>query len=73
MPHIEIKLLPGYGEEKKQKLVQSILRDVAGDLEIPERVVSIAFEEVPSDQWQQKVYEPLIADRDGLVKAPEYK
>lgn len=73
MPHIEIKLLPGYGEEKKQALTQSILRDVTRDLEVPERVVSIAFEEVPSDQWQEKVYEPLIADRDGLVKAPNYQ
>lgn len=73
MPHIEIKLLPGYGEEKKQKLVQSILRDVAGDLEIPERVVSIAFEEVPADQWQEKVYAPLIQDREGLAVAPDYR
>lgn len=72
MPHIEIKLYPGYGEEKKRKLAQSILRDVAADLEVPERVVSIAFEEVSPEQWGEKVYAPLIQDREGLAKAPDY-
>lgn len=73
MPHIEIKVYPGYGEEKKEKLAQSVLRAVVNDLEVPERVVSIAFEEVPPEQWQEKVYAPLIADREGLVKAPNYQ
>lgn len=73
MPHIEVKLYPGYGEEKKQALAQSILRDVVSDLGVPERVVSIAFEEVSPAEWQEKVFDPLIAGREGLVKAPNYQ
>lgn len=73
MPHIEIKLYPGYGAEKKEKFARSILQVVTDDLEVPERVVSIAFEEVPPEQWQEKVYVPLIQDREGLAKVPDYQ
>ena len=73
MPHIEIKLYPGYGEEKRKRLAQSVLEAVVHDLEVPERVVSITFEEVSPEQWQEKVYAPLIENREGLVKAPDYQ
>ena len=73
MPHIEIKLFPGYGEEKKRELTQSILEAVSKDLDVPRRVISVAFEEIPKDQWQEKVYEPLIAGRKGLAAAPDYQ
>lgn len=73
MPHIEIKLYPGYGEEKKRALTQSILQVVSRDLDVPQRVISVAFEEVSPEQWQEKVYQPLIANREGLAKAPDYQ
>lgn len=73
MPHVEIKLYPGYGPEKKERLARSVLQAVTRDLEVPERVVSIAFEEVSPEHWQERVYAPLIQDREGLVKAPDYQ
>ena len=50
-----------------------MLQAVTRDLEVPERVVSIAFEEVSPENWQERVYAPLIQDREGLVKAPDYQ
>ena len=73
MPHIEIKLYPGYGEEKRKRLAQSVLEAVVHDLEVPERVVSTACEEVSPEPWQEKVYAPLIEKREGLVNAPDYQ
>lgn len=72
MPHIEIKLYPGYGREKLEKLTQDVAAAAAEDLGVPENVVSVAFEEVSPEEWNDKVFLPLIRDRRGLAKAPEY-
>lgn len=72
MPHIEIKLYPGYGEEKKHNFVQSVVAAAVQELGVPERVVSVAIEEVAPEAWAERVYQPLIADRAELVKPPQY-
>lgn len=73
MPHIEIKLYPGYGREKLEKLTADLVETVAKDLEVPERVISLAYEEVLPEQWDARVYRTLIDGREGLAKAPDYR
>lgn len=73
MPHFEVKLYPGYHPEQLQVLTDHIVQAAVQDLKVPENVVSVAFQEIAPEHWQEQVYQPLIQDRDGLAKAPKYK
>ncbi len=72
MPHIELKVYPGYGEEKLKKLSELVARDAVDVLGVPEKVVSVAYEEVKPEDWEDSVFKPLIDGRDTLLKAPRY-
>lgn len=72
MPHFEIKAYPGYTPEQLDALTKSVVQAAVRNLQVPERVVSVAIETVPPEQWVKRVYEPLIQDRPELKKAPEY-
>lgn len=73
MPHIIVKLWPGRSEETKQRLADAIARDVVDILGSSEASVSVAIEEVSSEDWKKDVYDPEIRDReDGLYKKPGY-
>ena len=72
MPHFEIKVYPGYTPEQLDALTKSVVQAAVRDLQVPARVVSVAIETVPPEQWEKRVYEPLIQDRPELKKAPEY-
>ena len=54
-------------------LTDHIVQAAVQDLKVPENVVSVAFQEIAPEHWQEQVYQPLIQDRDGLAKAPKYK
>lgn len=73
MPHFEVKLYPGYRPEQLRILTDHIVQAAVQDLKVPENVVSVAFQEIAPEHWQEQVYQPLIQDRDGLAKAPKYK
>ena len=73
MPHFEVKLYPGYDPQKLQKLADDVVRSAVLDLNVPENVVSVAFQEIAPENWQEQVYQPLIQNREGLAKAPHYK
>lgn len=73
MPHVIVKLWPGKSEQQKARLVERIARDVTDTLHYGEESVSIAIEEVKSDDWAHKVYKPDIQDNwDKLYKKPGY-
>ena len=74
MPHVIVKLWPGKSEAQKQRLAGKITRDVMDAFNYGEESVSVAFEEVRSQDWKQKVYEPDIQDKwDKLYKRPGYE
>jgi 4-oxalocrotonate tautomerase len=74
MPHITVKLFPGRSEEQKKDLSERIVKDVMSALGSSEASISVAFEEVKSEEWTKKVYEPEIApNMDRLYKKPGYK
>ncbi len=73
MPHIELKVYPHYNKESLAALAGKLVKDVAEALDVPERVVSLAIEEVAPDEWNDRVFEPLIKDRECLVVQPDYQ
>ncbi|HDS05409.1 MAG TPA: 4-oxalocrotonate tautomerase [Deltaproteobacteria bacterium] len=73
MPHIIVKLYPGRSEEQKKELAEKITQDVVAIAKCEEKTVSVAFEEISSEDWAQKVYKPDILEKQNkLYKKPGY-
>jgi 4-oxalocrotonate tautomerase len=73
MPHVIIKLWPGKTAEQKAQLSDAITASLVQIMGSKESSVSVAFEEVPSEQWMDQVYGPDIqAKWDSLQKPPGY-
>jgi 4-oxalocrotonate tautomerase len=73
MPHVIVKLYPGRTEEQKKRLAEEIVRDVVEIAKCAEKSVSVAFIEVPPEEWAEKVYKPDILQSDAkLYKEPGY-
>jgi 4-oxalocrotonate tautomerase len=73
MPHVIVKLWPGKSEAQKKRLAERITQDVMDVLNYGDESVSVAFEEVSSNDWKKKVYEPDILNQPGkLYKKPGY-
>jgi 4-oxalocrotonate tautomerase len=73
MPHVIVKLWPGKSEEQKTQLSEEIVKDVMSVLKCKEESVSVAIEEVPSQDWAEKVYRPeILSNQDKLYKKPGY-
>lgn len=73
MPHIIIKMYPGRSEEQKRKLVDSIAGSVSSFANCELKSISIAIEEVPSEEWAEKVYKPdILGKSHALYKEPGY-
>ena len=73
MPHVIVKLWPGKTERQKERLAKRIARDVMEVLRYGEESVSVAFEEVSSDDWAEKVYKPeIVKHPERLYKKPGY-
>lgn len=62
MPHIIVKLWPGRNDEIKSKLAKRIANTVAEELNVDMGDVSVAIEEVPREEWGEKVYKVEIKD-----------
>jgi 4-oxalocrotonate tautomerase len=73
MPHVIVKLWPGKSEKQKVRLAEAITKDVMDVLGYGEESVSVAFEEVNSRDWAEKVYKPDIVNTSAkLYKKPGY-
>ena len=73
MPHVVVKLWPGKSERQKTRLAEAIVKDVTEVLGYGPESVSVAFEEISSREWAEKVYKPDIQDNAGkLYKKPGY-
>lgn len=73
MPHVIVKLWPGKSEAQKQQLADAIAQDVMGVLGYGEESVSVAIEEIKSEDWAEKVYKPDIVEAsERLYKRPGY-
>jgi 4-oxalocrotonate tautomerase len=73
MPHVIVKLVEGKSEQQKNRLAEAITRDVMEAFNYGEESVSVAMEEVKSQDWTNTVYKPEIqAKWDTLYKKPGY-
>ena len=73
MPHVIVKLWPGKSEQQKNRLAEAFTKDIIDILHYGEQSVPVAMEEVKSQGWVEKVYEPEIKDNlDKLYKKPGY-
>lgn len=73
MPHVIVKLWPEKTEKQKQRLAQQITQSVMSTLNYGEESVSVAFEEISSKDWAEKVYRPDIPGNEkNLYKKPGY-
>ena len=74
MPHINVKIWPGRPKAKKQLLAEALAETLVEILDCSESSVSVAIEEIESEDWKEKVYEPDIqAKQDVLYKKPGYE
>ncbi|MGH7020168.1 MAG: tautomerase family protein [Brevundimonas sp.] len=73
MPHILVKLMPGRSDAQKQALSDAIVREGMKALGNDADAFSVAFEEVPAAEWDDRVFEPDILDHwNRLTKEPGY-
>ena len=73
MPHVVVKLYPGRSEQQKVRLAEQIVKDLTTILQCGEEAVSVAIEEVKSQDWAESVYKPDIHNKwDSLYKKTGY-
>jgi 4-oxalocrotonate tautomerase len=73
MPHVIVKLWPGKSEQQKTRLAEAITKNVMEILHYGAESVSVAMEEIKSQDWLEKVYKPDITSKwDKLYKKPGY-
>ncbi|HOL84940.1 tautomerase family protein [Thermoclostridium caenicola] len=73
MPHVVIKMFPGRTPEQKDKLSRMITQAVMESIGVAETSISIAVEEVPREEWVERVFKPEIEGKaDTLLKKPAY-
>jgi 4-oxalocrotonate tautomerase len=73
MPHVIVKLLSGRTERQKQEAAEAIAQSVVATLNCSMDAISVAFEEVAADDWQEAVFKPdILAKQHDLYKKPGY-
>ena len=72
MPHVIVKLWPGKSEAQKAQLAERITKDVMAGLNYGEASVSVAIEEVPAEDWAEKVYKPAtVSNSEKPLRSPQ--
>ena len=73
MPHVIVKLWPGKSETQKCELAERITKEVMHVLNYGEESVSVSVEEVKSQDWVEKVYNPdILNTKSKIYKKPGY-
>ncbi|UWG99010.1 tautomerase family protein [Dehalobacter sp. DCM] len=73
MPHIIVKLWPGRSEKDKAALAEKMAESMTEIMGIPDKNISVSFEEVDKENWDKEVYQPDILDKKHLLyKKPGY-
>ena len=73
MPHVIVKLWPGKSEQQKTRLAEAITKDVMDILHSGKDSVSVAMEEVKSQDRVEKIYRSDVKGKwANLYKKPGY-
>jgi 4-oxalocrotonate tautomerase len=74
MPHVSIKLYPGRTKAQKLALTERIVQAMGETIGARPETISVSFEEVSAEDWDEQVVKPDIADKlDCVVKLPGYR
>lgn len=68
MPHITIQMYPGRDEETKKRLADAVLEAASTSLARGKEHFSVSIEDVPQDQWKEKVYDKVLCDSKTVIK-----
>ncbi|MBP5402583.1 MAG: tautomerase family protein [Treponema sp.] len=72
MPHIAIKMYPGRDEATKKRLADAILETASRELARGKEHFSVSIEDVPQDEWKEKVYDKVKSDKNTIIQ-PGYE
>ena len=72
MPHITIQMYPGRDEETKKRLADAILETASKELARGKEHFSVSIEDVPQDEWKEKVYDKVVKDKNTFIQ-PGYE
>ena len=74
MPHINIKCCPKILSEQELHAFADDLTAFASErLNTPAEFITIAYTEIPDDEWKEKVWDKEIEPNvENLLRKPEY-
>lgn len=67
MPHITVQMYPGRDDEIKKRLADALVKTAAKELERGPEHFSVSIEDVPQDEWDEKVYKAAIDPQNTNV------
>lgn len=74
MPHINVKCYPKHLSEQQMKdFIADLTSLTQKHLNATDESISISYEEIPAEQWKDKVFDKEIKPNKGkLAKEPGY-
>ncbi len=73
MPHITVQMYPGRSDEIKAKLAKVLAETASKELGREIEHFSVSIEDVPQDEWTDKVYKKITdPDNKDVFVRPGY-
>ncbi|MBS7261228.1 MAG: tautomerase family protein [Treponema sp.] len=73
MPHITVQMYPGRSDEIKAKLAKVLAETASRELGREIEHFSVSIEDVPQDEWTDKVYKKITdPDNKDVFVRPGY-
>ena len=73
MPHITVQMYPGRSDEIKAKLAKVLAETASRELGREIEHFSVSIEDVPKDEWTDKVYKKITdPDNKDVFVRPGY-
>lgn len=68
MPHITIQMYSGRDKATKKRLADAVLEAASKELERGKEHFSVSIEDVPQEEWKDKVYDKILSDKNIIIK-----
>ena len=70
MPHITVQMYPGRDEKIKKNLAEKLAEVASRELGREIEYFSVSIEDVPQDEWKEKVYDKVAdsSNKNVFVK-----
>ena len=67
MPHITVQMYPGRDDELKKLLSEALVKAASEVLNLGKEHFSVSVEDVPQNEWNEKVYKNAINPENKTV------